>query len=59
MRLNPPTVFIFFISLVLAVTAIISKLGYVAIPGFIPHQSFWLAISGYIFLMIGNLVRGL
>jgi len=59
MRLNPPTVFVFFISLVLAVTAIISKLGYISIPGFIPHQSFWLAIGAYIFLMIGNLVRGL
>jgi len=59
MRLNPPTVFIFFISLVLAVLAIISKLGYISIPGFIPHQSFWLAIGGYIILMIGNLVRGL
>ena len=40
MRLNPPTVFIFFISLLLAVLAVVSKLGYVAVPGFIPHQSF-------------------
>lgn len=59
MRLNPPTVFIFFISLLLAVLSVISQLGYVAIPGFIPHQSFWLAVSAYIILMIGNLVRGL
>lgn len=59
MRLNPPTVFVFLISLVLVALAIISQLGLVNIPVKFPNQSFWLAISGYVVLMIGNLVRGL
>ena len=59
MRLNPPTVFIFFISLVLVALAIISRLGAVTIPEYMPHQEFWLVVFGYLILMIGNLVRGL
>ncbi len=59
MRLNPPTVFIFLISLVLVVLAVISHLGIVAIPFKFPNQNFWLAVIGYVILMIGNLVRGL
>lgn len=59
MRLNPPTVVIFLISLVLAVLALITKQGFVHIPRYLPHQEFWLAIVAYITLMVGNLVRGL
>lgn len=59
MRLNPPTIFIFLISLILAVLALVSRLGIVNLPYFVPHQEFWLAIGGYFVLMIGNLVRGL
>jgi len=59
MRLNPPSLVIFLISFVLAVLALITKLGFVPIPRYLPHQEFWLAITAYVTLMIGNLVRGL
>lgn len=59
MRLNPPTVFIFLISLVMVGLAVISKMGFVDIPEQVPNQAFWLSIFGYIVLMLGNLVRGL
>lgn len=59
MRLNPPTLVIFLISFVLAVLALITKLGFIPIPRYLPHQEFWLAITAYLTLMIGNLVRGL
>lgn len=59
MRLNPPTLSFFLISLVLAVLAVVTKLGYFAVPRYIPHQEYWLAISAYMVLMVGNLVRGL
>ncbi len=58
MRLNPPTIAIFLISLTLAMLALITKLGFVGIPRYLPHQEFWLAITAYITLMVGNLVRG-
>jgi hypothetical protein len=58
MRLNPPTIAIFLISLTLAILALITKLGFVGIPRYLPHQEFWLAITAYITLMVGNLVRG-
>ncbi len=59
MRLNPPTIVIFLISLVLAVLALIMKLGIVHMPLYLPHQDFWLAIMAYLILMTGTLVRGL
>ncbi len=59
MRLNPPTIIIFLISLTLAALALITKLGFIAIPRYLPHQEFWLAITAYITLMIGNIVDGL
>ncbi|MBI1651206.1 hypothetical protein [Hyphomicrobium sulfonivorans] len=58
MRLNPPTITIFLISLTLALLALVTKLGFIGVPRYLPHQEFWLAISAYIMLMIGNLVRG-
>ncbi|MEM8627879.1 MAG: hypothetical protein AAGF32_08065 [Pseudomonadota bacterium] len=59
MRLNPPSIFIFFISLLLVLVAVISHLGLVQIPFKFPNQNLWLAVTGYTMLMIGNLVRGL
>ena len=59
MRLNPPTIALFLISLALASLAIITKLGFIPIPRYLPHQEFWLAISAYFTLMIGNIVNGL
>ena len=59
MRLNSPTIVIFLISFVLAALALLTKLGYVGIPRYLPHQEFWLAITAYLALMVGCLVRGL
>ncbi len=59
MRLNPPTVIIFMISLLLAVLALMTKLQIVPIPRHLPHQEFWLAITAYFTLMVGNIVKGL
>ncbi len=59
MRLNPPTIIIFLISFILAGLALVTKMGFVAIPRHLPHQEFWLAITAYLTLMIGVLVKGL
>ncbi len=59
MRLNPPSVLIFLASVVLAVLALITKVGIIPMPRYLPHQEFWLAIMAYMMLMIGNMVRGL
>ena len=59
MRLNPPTILIFLISLTLALLALVTKLGFIGVPRYLPHQEFWLAIMAYITLMVGNVVRGL
>ena len=59
MRLNPPTIVIFLISFVLAALAIITKLGFIPVPRYLPHQEFWLSITAYLTLMVGNLVKGL
>jgi uncharacterized membrane protein YecN with MAPEG domain len=59
MRLNPPTIFIFLISLILAVAAVAGHQGLVDIPSVVAAQDFWLAVAAYVLLAIGNLVRGL
>jgi hypothetical protein len=61
MRLNPPSIYVFLISLLLAGLALISKFGAIGInvPRYLPHQEYWLAMVAYIVLMVGNLVRGL
>ena len=59
MRLNPPSIAIFLVSLALALLALITKIGIVGVPHYLPHQEFWLAITAYVTLMVGNLVRGL
>lgn len=59
MRLNPPSVLLFLISVVLAVLALITKLGFIPMPRYLPHQEFWLAIVAYMTLMVANMVRGL
>src|SRR5690606_8246012 len=58
MRLNPPSIVIFLISFVLALLALVTKLGFVPVPRYLPHQEFWLATTAYLVLMVGNLVRG-
>ena len=61
MRLNPPSIFVFLISLLLAALALLSKFGAVGIyvPRYLPHQEYWLAMIAYMVLMVGNLARGL
>jgi hypothetical protein len=59
MRLNPPSMLIFLISAVLASLALVTKLGFVFVPRYLPHQEYWLAITAYIVLMLGNLTRGI
>lgn len=59
MRLNPPTIIIFALSLVLAALAIITKIGIIPIPRYLPHQEYWLAIFAYFVLMAGTVFRGL
>ena len=59
MRLNPPGLIIFLISVTLAGLALVTKLGLIPIPRYVPHQEFWLAITAYMTLMIGNIARGL
>lgn len=61
MRLNPPSIYVFMIALVLALTALASKLGFLGfhIPRYMPHQDYWLAMVAYLVLMFGTLVRGL
>ena len=39
--------------------ALVTKMGFVPIPRYIPHQEYWLAMTAYLVLMVGNLVRGL
>ena len=61
MRLNPPSLFVFLISLVIAAVALISKFGAIGInvPRYLPHQEYWLALTAYLVLMVGTIVRGL
>lgn len=59
MRLNPPSIPVFLIALVLATLAMLMKTGFVAIPRYLPHQEYWLAISAYFVLLIGNIAKGL
>ena len=59
MRLNPPSLLIFWISLLLAILAVATKLGYIGIPRYLAHQEYWLAVAAYFTLMVGVVVRGL
>jgi len=61
MRLNPPSIYNFVIAMVIAIVALLSKLGFVGfyVPRYIPHQEYWLAMTAYLVLMVGTVVRGL
>lgn len=59
MRLNPPTLVIFLISFILAALALVMKTGLVPMPRYLPHQEYWMAMSAYLVLMVGNVVKGL
>ena len=59
MRLSPPTLLLFLISLIFAVLAMVTKLGYVPVPRYVPHQEYWLAITAYMVLAVGVIFRGI
>ena len=57
MRLTPPTNLTFFISMMLAVLAIVGRFVSL-IQVNMPISMFWIAIVAYIVLWLGNLMRG-
>jgi hypothetical protein len=57
MNLTPPTTLTFFISMLLAVLAIVGQFVSM-VSNYIPISMFWLAIVAYIVLFLGNVVRG-
>ena len=59
MRLSPPTLLLFLISLIFALIAMATKLSYVPIPRYLPHQEYWFAIVAYMVLSVGVIFRGL
>jgi len=54
-NLSAPTMPVFWVSVVLAVLALI---GHFASVGFLTTQKFWIAILAYVVLLIGNLFKG-
>ena len=56
MNLSAPTKPIFFISLILAVFAVLGV--YMPIP-FISGNAFWVAVIAYVVLLLGNVAKGL
>ena len=63
MRLNSASIPLLLIALALGLLALANQVGStivnVKMPQFIPNQNFWLAMSAYLTLVIGNLVRKL
>jgi energy-coupling factor transporter transmembrane protein EcfT len=55
MRLNQPTKNVFWISVAVAVIALIAKLGVV---GFLAPFAFWLLLVAFILLVLGNTMKG-
>ena len=55
MQLTPPKKIVFYISLLLAVLALV---GYFVDLPFVTEYGFWLAIVGYALLAAGNAVKG-
>jgi hypothetical protein len=55
MRLTPPKQIVFYISLLLAVLALVGAI--IDIP-FVTEYKFWFAIVGYALLAAGNAVKG-
>jgi hypothetical protein len=57
MRLTPPTNSTLFISILMAVLAIVGQFVSM-VSNYIPISMFWLAIVAYIVLFLGVVVRG-
>jgi hypothetical protein len=58
LRLTPPTVTTFAISVILAVVAIAGQYNH-QISSHIPVSMFWLAVIAYFVLFLGNVIRGI
>lgn len=58
MRLTAPTAIVFFLSLLLAVLALIAYFGGIAIP-VIGGNTFISLLVAYVILVLGNVIRGM
>ncbi len=58
MRLTAPTAIVFFLSLLLAVLALIAHFGGIAIP-VIGGNTFVSLLVAYVILLLGNVIRGM
>ena len=56
MKLTPPTMVTFWISVVLGLAGLLGQLG---IVGFFAANAFWLVFIGLIVLVLGVLVKGM
>jgi hypothetical protein len=55
MRLTPPKKIVFWISVALAVVAVLQMVG---LLGFIPFSGGWTALAAFVLLGVGNTVKG-
>jgi hypothetical protein len=55
MKLTPPTQAIFFLSLIVALIALVIGVGAIAFP----ISAFWLMAIAYVLLLLGNVVENL
>ena len=58
MRLTAPTAIVFFLSLLLAILALIAYFGGIAIP-VIGGNTFISLLVAYVILLLGNVIRGM
>ncbi len=58
MRLTAPTAVVFFLSLLLAILALIAYFGGIAIP-IIGGNTFISLLVAYVILVLGNIIRGI
>ena len=59
MRLNAPTKTTFTIALILAIVGVVGKIIGLAAPvEFLKDYSLWVAVAGYVILMLGNTLKG-
>ncbi len=58
MRLTAPTAIVFFLSLLLAVLALLANFGSIAIP-VIGGNTFISLLVAYVILLLGNVIRGM
>ena len=56
MNLSAPTVPVFFVSVIIVAVAILMVLNVIPAIGF---PAFWIAVVGYVVLLLGNLLRNL